>query len=58
MLSEFLQILKFSLIIIKAQGIQILLTKVRLPTYSIALIKKMIINLIHRLLLVDKNIRV
>ena len=68
MLSEFLRILKFSLIIIKAQGIQISLTKVRStagqpahqssltkdrsPIYSIALIKKMIMNLIHRPLLV------
>ena len=68
MLFEFSRILKFSLIITKAQGIQISLTKVRstaeqpahqsslikdrLPTYSIALIKKIIINLIHRPLLV------
>ena len=40
MLSEFLRIVKFSLIIIKAQGIQISLTKDRSPTYSIALKKK------------------
>ena len=53
MLSEFLRILKLSLIIIKAQGIQISLIKVRLPTYSIALIKKIIMNLIYRPLLVN-----
>ena len=40
--------IKFSSIIIKAQGYQISLTKVRSPIYSIALIKKMIMNLIHR----------
>ena len=43
---------KLSLIIIKAQGIQISLIKDRLPIYSIALIKNMIMNLIHRPLLV------
>ena len=44
-LSKFLRILKFNLITIKAQGIQISLTKDRLlktayQIYSIALIKK------------------
>ena len=34
MLSEFLEILKFSLIIIKAQGIQISLIKVRLLKFA------------------------
>ena len=43
--------------IIKVQGIQYIahqssLTKDRFPTYSIALIKKIIINLIYRPLLV------
>ena len=68
MLFEFLRILKFSLIVIKAQGIQISLIKVRstagqpthqsslikdrLSTYSIVLIKKIIINLIYRPLLI------
>ena len=52
MLSEFLRILNFSLIIIKAQGVQISLIKDRSPTYSIALMKKRIMNLIYRPLLV------
>ena len=38
--------------IIKVQGIQIFLTKDRLPIYSIALIEKTIINLIYKSLLV------
>ena len=46
------RISKFSLIIIKVQGVQISLIKVRSPIYSIALIKKKIINLIYRPLLV------
>ena len=54
-LSEFFEILKICLIVIKAQGIQISLTKDRLSIYSIALIKKIIINLIYRSLLVEYN---